>query len=73
MIYETVNSKKLDDIVSINNKNIIVKIDVERHEMSVLEGAKNIFFSNNNVFLQIELFHENKKKFFLFLRKITIN
>ena len=69
LIYETVNSKKLDDIVSINNKNIIVKIDVERHEMSVLEGAKNIFFSNNNVFLQIELFHENKKKIFSLLKK----
>jgi hypothetical protein len=28
LIYETVNSKKLDDIVSINNKNIIVKIEL---------------------------------------------
>ena len=56
LFYESVKSKKLDDVLFINNKNIAVKVDVERHELSVLEGAKNIFFNNNNVFLQIELF-----------------
>ena len=60
MIYEAVNAKKLDDIIS---------IDVERHELSVLEGARNIFFSNNNVFLQIEIFPEHKNKIFSFLIK----
>ena len=69
LIYEAVNAKKLDDIISINDKNIIVKIDVERHELSVLEGAKNIFFSNNNVFLQIEIYPEHKNKIFSFLIK----
>lgn len=69
LIYETVNTKKLDDIMSINEKNIIVKIDVERHELSVLEGAKNIFFSDNNVFLQIEIYPEHKDKIFSFLFK----
>ena len=60
LIYEAVNAKKLDDIIS---------IDVERHELSVLEGARNIFFSNNNVFLQIEIFPEHKNKIFSFLIK----
>tara|TARA_Y100000294_G_C8489873_1_gene310339 strand:- start:28 stop:840 length:813 start_codon:yes stop_codon:yes gene_type:complete len=69
LIYETVNSRKLDDIISINNKNIIVKIDVERHEMSVLEGAKNIFFNKNKVFLQVEIYPEYKEKIISFLTK----
>ena len=69
LIYENVESKKLDDLLTVSNKNIAVKIDVERHELSVLEGAKNIFFNNNNVFLQIELFHENKSKIFSLLKK----
>ena len=73
MIYESVNTRKLDDIISINGKNIIVKIDVERHELSVLEGAKNIFFSNNNVFLQIEIYPEHKDKIFSFLIKNNYN
>ena len=44
IFYENIISKKLDDIISINNKLIVVKIDVERHELPVLNGGKSIFF-----------------------------
>ena len=55
--YEKVNSKKFDNIVDVVDKNLLIKIDVERHEIFVLKGAEKIL-NNNKIFLQIEIFPE---------------
>ena len=39
------------------DKNLLIKIDVERHEIFVLKGSEKIL-NNNKVFLQIEIFPE---------------
>ncbi len=46
--------RKLDDIISFNNKNILIKIDTEGHEKFVIEGAKKLLEANR-VFLQVEI------------------
>ena len=50
--------KKGDDIFSLKNKNIVLKIDAEGHEKEVLEGLENNL-DNNNILLQIEIFDKN--------------
>jgi FkbM family methyltransferase len=46
-----------DDIVAIRGRNIICKLDVEGHEISVMEGMKALL-SMNNVVLQIEMWED---------------
>ena len=55
--YQNVESKKFDNIFNTINKNLLIKIDVERHEIFVLKGAEKIL-NNNKIFLQIEIFPE---------------
>ena len=55
--YENINSKKFDNIIDVVDKNLLIKIDVERHEIFVLKGAEKIL-NNNKIFLQIEIFPE---------------
>ena len=55
--YENITSKKFDNIIDVTNKYLLIKIDVERHEIFVLKGAENILI-NNKIFLQIEIFPE---------------
>ena len=55
--YQNVESKKFDNIFNAINKNLLIKIDVERHEIFVLKGAEKIL-NNNKIFLQIEIFPE---------------
>jgi len=55
--YQNINCKKLDDIFNAINKNLLIKIDVERHEIFVLKGAEKML-NNNKIFLQIEIFPE---------------
>jgi len=55
--YQNIKTKKLDNLINVRNKSLLIKIDVERHEYSVLEGSKNILM-NNKIFLQIEIFPE---------------
>ena len=43
---------------SIKKKTICLKIDVEGHEVFVLNGLKKIF-KNNKIFLQIEILPNN--------------
>jgi FkbM family methyltransferase len=47
---EKILLKKLDDILDFKNLNILIKIDVERHEKKVLEGMRNLINLNNIVF-----------------------
>ena len=53
--------KKGDDKFRYKNKTICLKIDVEGHEIFVLNGLKKIF-KNNKIFLQIEIFPNNLTK-----------
>ncbi|MBD1153447.1 FkbM family methyltransferase [Pelagibacterales bacterium SAG-MED24] len=46
--------RKGDDYFKFKNKVIFLKIDVEGHEMQVLEGIINLF-SDNKIILQIEI------------------
>ena len=41
--------------MQINNSKILVKIDVERHELNVLKGLKDLL-KNNKCLIQIEIF-----------------
>ena len=52
------NFKKGDNIFKIKNRTIFLKIDVEGHEIKVLDGFKNLF-KNNKVLIQIEIFPDN--------------
>jgi len=52
------NFKKGDDIFKFKNKNIFLKIDVEGHEIKVLEGFEKLF-KNNKVLIQMEIFPDN--------------
>ncbi len=55
-----VNCKKLDDILG--DKEIsFIKIDVEGHELNVIEGAKNII-KNNKPTLLVEIEEKHTKK-----------
>ena len=53
--------KKGDDKFKYKNKIICLKIDVEGHEIFVLNGLKKIF-KNNKIFLEIEIFPNNLTK-----------
>ena len=67
---EKISVKKLDDIININQSEILVKIDVERHEKKVLEGMENTI-NNNNIILQIEIGEEQQNEVFGYLRKLN--
>ena len=61
--------KRGDDLIKIKNENIAVKIDTEGHELFVLQGIKNLL-TNNNVFLQIEIFPQNTSIVIKFLNNL---
>ena len=67
---EKISVKKLDDIININQSEILVKIDVERHEKKVLEGMRNTI-NNNNIILQIEIGEEQQNEVFGYLRELN--
>ena len=50
-----------DDKIKIKKKKIAIKIDVEGHEINVLNGIKEIL-QNNKCILQIEIFDKNYKE-----------
>jgi FkbM family methyltransferase len=54
----TVKTSRLDDIMSHDGIRVCMKIDVEGHESSVLEGAK-LFLRSNHCYLQIEALRKN--------------
>ena len=69
IIREKISTKKLDEVVNINKSQILVKIDVERHEKKVLEGMEKLI-NNNNIFMQIEVSDQNKNEIFNYLEKL---
>lgn len=53
-----VQTKRLDEISKIENQTLAIKIDVEGHELMVLEGMPSIL-KNNICLLQIECYPES--------------
>tara|TARA_B100001057_G_scaffold460428_1_gene511482 strand:- start:988 stop:1755 length:768 start_codon:yes stop_codon:yes gene_type:complete len=66
LIFEEIETDKLDNLYLLKNMKIFFKIDVERHELNVLKGASNIL-SNNQNYLQIEIFPHLQDKVLSFL------
>ena len=71
IIKEKILTKKLDDIIDINNSKILVKIDVERHEKKVLEGM-NRMIKQNNIIRQIDIGHDQQNEVFSYLNKLNL-
>ena len=67
--FKNIKTKKLDDVIDIKNKSILIKIDVERHEFSVLLGAYRKTLKENKVIMQIEIKKELENKIFSFLEE----
>ena len=67
LLFEEIETDKLDNLYFLENKKIFFKIDVERHELNVLEGALNIL-SSNQCCLQIEIFPHLQDKILSFLK-----
>ena len=65
-----VNQKKLDDLLSNKSEKVAIKIDVERTELGVLIGAKNILL-NNKCFVQIEYEPEYRNRIDNFFKNIN--
>ena len=61
------NFKIADNFIKLTNEKISIKIDVEGHELNVLEGMKNII-KKNKCILQIEVFKKNYEKLDNFLK-----
>ena len=57
---------KGDDTIKLVNKDITIKIDVEGYEYNVLKGLEATL-SNNNCFIQIEIWDKNLKDVLSFL------
>ncbi len=57
-----------DEVLKLNNQKLAIKIDVERHELSVLKGCVNLL-NNNDCLIQIEIFEENFKEVDQFLKE----
>jgi len=61
-----VPARRLDGLMSFEGRTVAVKIDVEGHELSVLEGMTGLF-GRNQWILQVEAFDENANKIKTFL------
>ena len=72
IIKERIKIKRLDELLDIKNKKILVKIDVERHEKKVLEGMSKLI-KQNDIILQIEIGEQNKNEVFNYLKKIQLS
>lgn len=57
---QLINVMKLDDVLHDAEKKVYLKIDVEGHENSVLDGAKE-FLTNNKCIIQVEIFPDAAK------------
>ena len=62
------NLKIGDEVIKYVNKKLLIKIDVEGHELNTLSGLKHLI-KENKIFMQIEIFDENKENIFNFLEK----
>lgn len=52
IFFENIDLIKLDTYFTFKNSSILVKIDTERHEINILNGAFNLF-SNNRTFYKL--------------------
>ena len=68
LLFEEIETDKLDNLYPLKNKKIFFKIDVERHELNVLKGASNIL-SNNQCYMQIEIFPHLQDEILSFLNE----
>ena len=67
-VFKIINkAEKGDDVIDYKGKKIAIKLDVERHEMKVLEGLNNILL-NNDIILQVEIFKERESSIIEFLK-----
>ena len=57
-----------DEVLKFKKENLVIKIDVERHELFVLKGIKNLLKLNNCI-LQIEIFDKNFNAIDSFLKE----
>ncbi|WP_075995639.1 FkbM family methyltransferase [Salaquimonas pukyongi] len=57
---ESYRKCKLDDVLNFSNREIVVKVDVEGHEIQVLKGAKELL-KNNRGYIQLELLNKNQE------------
>ncbi|MCK5284764.1 MAG: FkbM family methyltransferase [Alphaproteobacteria bacterium] len=57
----TIKQKSLDSIFDFKNKTLLIKIDVEGYEESVLLGMQDIL-NNNKCFIQIEILDNNLER-----------
>ena len=69
VINEVSDLDYLDNLLDLNGKSLIFKIDTEGYELEVLRGAINLL-KNNKCFCQIEVKENNKDKVFSFLKDI---
>ena len=70
LFFKKIKTEIFDKEFIIKNKLIFVKIDVERHEFEVLQGAINFFSkSSNKIFLLIEVVDHMKEKVLALLKK----
>ena len=67
--FETIKTKRLDEILDIRGKSLLIKIDVERHEMGVLKGSYQNILNKNKIIMQIEIQKDLKNNIFNFLEK----
>ena len=68
LLFEEIETDKLDNLYPLKDKKIFFKIDVERHELNVLKGASSIL-SNNQCYLQIEIFPHLQDEILSFLNE----
>ena len=69
-----INSQIFDDQFKIENKNIFIKVDVERHEFQCLSGMSDLLtHSNNKIFLQVEIIDKYKSKVLNLLEKMNFH
>ena len=64
-----VEQKKIDTLLGIRDQRIAIKIDVERSEMDVLVGSKELL-KGNSCLIQLECEIENQKEVLEFFSKI---
>lgn len=61
-----------DEIINKENEKVALKIDVEGHEIQVLQGIKNLLLQNK-VILQIEIFKKNYNQVNKYLEDLNYN
>ena len=54
---QTIECVALDDIIQDTGKRILIKMDIEGHELSALQGMRKLA-ANNKLFLQVESFQD---------------